>query len=94
MRRTWAALLLAGSLVGAAVTWNLVFDAHIDAGARAYLERQEAFMAGRARRADMGAMMGEAQSSGVRAASLYSAIWLVPAGAALALGRHRRTPQP
>lgn len=89
MRRLAAWLLLAGSLAGALVTWNLVLDAHIDAGARAYLARQDEYAAGRGGRADMDAFMTRAASSGVRAASLYSALWLIPAAAGLVLARAR-----
>jgi hypothetical protein len=75
-------------LLVALVTWNVVFDAHVRGGARAYVDRQEAFTAGKGPRADMDAVMSAAVSSGLWSASSWTAVVLAPL--AVVLWRRRR----
>jgi hypothetical protein len=77
-------------LVGAVVTWNAVFDARIEAGARDYVDRQAAFEQGKGPRADMDAVMRAAAASGLRAATLWTLAVLVPGVAVLARQRWAR----
>jgi hypothetical protein len=76
-------------LAGVGATWNLVFDARIESGARDYVDRQERFLHGLGPRADMDQVMDAARSEGARAASLWALGVLAP-GAAVALGLYLR----
>jgi hypothetical protein len=79
-------------LVGAVVTWNMVFDAHIVKGARDYVDQQQLFIDGHGPRQDMERAMAAARSDGMRAASFWAGAELLP-GAAIAgwfLLRNRR----
>jgi 4-amino-4-deoxy-L-arabinose transferase-like glycosyltransferase len=69
-------------LLGAVVTWNAVFDAHIVKGARDYVDGQQLFIDGRGPRLDMDRAMAEARSSGLRHAWGWSGAELA-AGAVL-----------
>jgi hypothetical protein len=77
-------LIVAAWLVGAAVVWDVVFEARNTRGAIAYVAAQKAFAEGRGPRADMDQMMDAARSEGLRAASGWAAVELAP-GAALGL---------
>lgn len=90
MRRVAGRLLVVAWLLGALATWNVVFDNHVGRGADDYLDRQEAFAAGRGARADMDAMMRAAVRSGAWAATGWTLLWLAPLGVVLAV--RRRTP--
>lgn len=74
----WRALLGLW-LAAAVISWNTVFDAHVRAGAREYVDRQNLFVQGRGARVDMDAVMDAAVSSGLRAATLYALLLLSPA---------------
>jgi hypothetical protein len=74
--------------VAAVVTWNAVFDARIRAGAREYVDRQQAFEQGRGPRADMDAVMRAAAASGLRSATLWTLVVLAP-GALIPAVRRR-----
>ncbi len=74
--RFWlAALCLAAGLV----TWNAVFDSRVTSGTREYVERQQLFAEGRGAPADMDVIMRAAVSSGLRSATPWSLLPLVPA---------------
>ncbi len=89
----WWWPLGAAWLAGAVIVWNGVFDAYITAGARGYVERQQAFIAGRGPRADMDEAMDAARRGGLWAATAWTAAELAPACAiALWLGVRRRSP--
>ena len=94
-RWAWGAAAAAWA-VGALVTWNVVFDGHIRAGARAYVDRQQAHVEGRGPRADMDAMMDAARAAGVRAATGWTLAELAPgcAVAAWQAARRRRRTAP
>ncbi len=68
-------------LAGAAVVWNMVFDAHITRGERDYVDRQQAFADGRGPRADMDQVMSAARSEGLEAAWRWTVVELAPAAA-------------
>jgi hypothetical protein len=68
-------------LVGAVVTWNMVFDAHIVQGARDYVDRQQLFIDGRGPHQDMEQVMAAARSSGARAASFWAGAEILPGAA-------------
>ncbi len=82
--RAVAWLVAAAWLVGAAVVWNTVFDAHITRGERIYVDAQQAFAEGHGPRADMDQVMNAARSEGLRAAWGWTTVELVP-GAAIGL---------
>jgi hypothetical protein len=76
-RRLWR--IAAGAWAIAAVAaWNGVFDARIRAGARAYVDQQQAWVEGRGARADMDHAMDAARSAGLRDASLWTGAIVVP----------------
>lgn len=66
------------------MTWNAVFDAHIVAGARAYVDRQQLFVDGRGPHVDIDLVMNEARASGLRAAWGWTAVELAPGVVAIA----------
>jgi hypothetical protein len=76
-------------VVGAAVVWNMVFDAHIVSGARDYVDRQRLFIDGQGPRVDMDQAMNEAKAAGLRAAWLWTGVEAA-SGAALWLLLRRR----
>jgi hypothetical protein len=76
-------------VAGAVVTWNAVFDAHIEAGARHYVDRQQLFIDGRGPHVDLGRAMDAARASGLRAAWGWTAAEAAP-GVALAILLRRR----
>jgi 3-keto-L-gulonate-6-phosphate decarboxylase len=78
MGRLVRQVVLGASLAAAIVTWNAVFDAHVRAGARDYVDRQAAFVQGRGPRADMDAVMQAAVAGGLRSATLWALVVLVP----------------
>ncbi len=85
--RLWlAGLCLAAGLV----TWNAVFDSRVTSGTREYVERQQLFAEGRGPRVDMDAVMRAAVSSGLRAATLWSMLPLVPAVVLVISGRRKK----
>jgi hypothetical protein len=90
MRRLASRVALGLWLAAAVVTWNVVFDARIRAGARDYVDRQEAFEQGRGPHADMDAVMRAAAASGARAATLWTLAVLAPGIAALIVRRRTR----
>ncbi len=77
-------------LLAAVVTWNVVFDARIRAGAREYLDRQAAFEQGRGPRADMDAVMRGAAASGLRSATAWAVVVLAPGTLVLVLRRAKK----
>jgi hypothetical protein len=77
-------------LAAAVVTWNTVFDAHVRAGARAYVDRQDAFAAGRGPRADMDQVMREAVADGLISATLWTLAVVAPGIAILVFRRTRK----
>ncbi len=91
MKRTVRRVLLAAWLGAAVVTWNGVFDAHVTAGARRYLDQEEAFVQQRGPRADMDLVMRTAVARGVRAATLWALAVLAPGVAVLAARRRARS---
>jgi hypothetical protein len=76
--RTVRRLIVAAWIAGAVLVWNGVFDAHIRAGARDYVDRQRAFLQGRGPRADIDEAMDAAKGAGLRAATLWAAAELAP----------------
>jgi hypothetical protein len=90
-RLVWRGVAIAW-IAGAVVTWNTVFDAHIVAGARNYVDRQQAFIDGRGPHVDIDQAMSEAKASGLRAAWGWTAVELGPGVvlAALVARRARR----
>jgi hypothetical protein len=93
MRRTVIWGCVAAWLFGALVVWNVVFDAHIVAGARDYRDRQQAFIEGRGPQQDMERSMAVARTAGSRAATAWASAVLVP-GLVVAAWRFRRNPTP
>jgi hypothetical protein len=87
MRRVAWRVALVLWLVAAVVTWNAVFDARIRGGARAYVDQQAAFEHGRGPRADMDAVMRAAAASGLRSATAWALVVLVPGIVVLVLRR-------
>lgn len=77
-------------LLGALVTWNMVFDAHIVKGARDYVDAQQLFVEGRGPRQDMDRAMMDARSAGLRAAWLWTGVELAPLAIATVWFRSRR----
>ena len=71
-------LVAAVWLAGGVVVWNTVFDAHITGGARAYVDRQQAFAEGRGPHVDMAQVMSAARSEGLRAAWGWTSVELTP----------------
>lgn len=92
MRRLAVRAFIGLWLVGIVAAWNVVFDDHVEAGARDYVDRQALFVKGQGPRADMDAVMREAVSSGARSATGYALLIVVPGMVVLALaGRRIRT---
>jgi hypothetical protein len=87
MRRLAGRLALVLWLLAALVTWNVVFDGRIRAGAREYVDRQAAFEQGRGPRADMDEVMRAAASRGAKSATLWTLVVLAPGVAVLAMRR-------
>jgi hypothetical protein len=87
---SWLRALAAVWLVGAVVTWNMVFDAHIVKGARDYVDQQQLFIDGHGPRQDMERAMAAARSAGVRAASFWAGAELLPGVALAPLFMRRR----
>lgn len=85
----WRRVLVLTWLAGAVLTWNTVFDAHIVAGARGYVDGQQAFIDGRGPHLDIDQAMTSAKASGVRAAWRWTAVELAPAIAVAAVWRWR-----
>lgn len=83
MRRLAWRVLVAAWLVAAFVFWNAVFDAHVRAGAREYVDRQAAATQDGGAPVDMDAVMRAAVSSGLRAATAYTLLLLAPLGVAV-----------
>jgi hypothetical protein len=83
MKRLVWRVALAAWLAAAVVTWNAVFDRHVEAGARDYVDRQDAFVRGRGPRADMDATMRAATADGLRSATLWTLLVLAPGLAAV-----------
>jgi hypothetical protein len=81
-------------LAGAVVTWNMVFDAHIVKGARDYVDRQQRFIEGRGPRQDMESAMTAARSSGLMAASAWTAAELLSGVVPWVVVRCRRRGRP
>ncbi|HEY3380154.1 MAG TPA: hypothetical protein VGK32_00215 [Vicinamibacterales bacterium] len=84
------AVAVAAWLVGGLVIWNGVFDRHIEIGARAYLDQQQAYVEGRGPRANIDRVMDEARASGLRSATGWALAELIPGGLVLAWACRRR----
>jgi hypothetical protein len=83
-------VLVAIWLVGAVVTWNVIFDAGIVRGARDYVDRQQLFVDGRGPRQDMEQVMTAARSSAIRSATAWTVAELLPGLGLWAFARLRR----
>ena len=78
-------------IAGAVVTWNAVFDAHIVAGARGYVDGQQMFIDGRGPHVDIEQAMDSAKASGLCAAWRWTAVELAPGVALAAVWRWRQS---
>ena len=76
-RVVWRVLVVAW-LGAVMVTWNAVFDSHIAAGSKGYIQRQARYAEGRGSSADMDATMKAAAASGLRSATGYAALVFLP----------------
>ena len=92
MRRLAGRVALVLWLLAALVTWNVVFDGRIRAGAREYVDRQAAFEQGRGPRADMDEVMRAAAMAGLRSATMWTLLVLASGVGVRVMRRRWRRP--